>query len=79
MLLSQYMFFLALVFVFSSTRLLAVAREGKALKNDIMMVVKGPGTIEEKELKMKEMKKQGMGLRLKFTLLIVILVSPTFP
>ena len=66
--------FLAFVFVVSAGKLLGVAREGQEFKTRVMGVLSGPDAMYRKEDIMKELKRHGMGLRTKFTMLIGLLV-----
>jgi serine phosphatase RsbU (regulator of sigma subunit) len=66
--------FLAFVFVVAASKLVTVAREGRELRNEVLALLTSAETAERKELKMKELKRQGLGLRAKFTMLIALLV-----
>lgn len=66
--------FLAFVLVVSFTKLVGVARDGRELRNEVLALIAGRETVQRKELKMKEMKRHGLGLRAKFTMLIALLV-----
>jgi len=66
--------FLAFVLVISISKLVGVAREGRELRNEILALITSRETVQRKELKMKELKHRGLGLRAKFTMLIALLV-----
>ncbi len=64
------------VALFSGTRAVAVAREGVLLRHEARaLVTGGPLPIEQRQRRVMEMEKQGISLRVKFTLFIVVLVA----
>ena len=66
------MAFMAFALLASAARVVAVAREARALREQVFAVIWG--SAGGKESLMRELKSRGMGLRVKFTLLIVVLV-----
>ncbi len=66
---------LAAAAVFATRRLVGVVQEGRMLQLEVRAVVTG-GLLpqEERERRIKEMKRRGIGLRVKFTVFIVILL-----
>ncbi|MCX7030459.1 MAG: SpoIIE family protein phosphatase [Spirochaetes bacterium] len=68
---------IAVLLVVSSRRLVATAREGAVLKAEVLALLEGrPAliTVEETERKIKELHRRGIGLRLKFSMLVSVLV-----
>ena len=66
---------LLVIAFFSGSRAVVIAREGVLLRHEARaLITGGPLAIEEKQRRVMEMQKQGMGLRVKFTLFIVALV-----
>jgi serine phosphatase RsbU (regulator of sigma subunit) len=66
--------FLGLVALVSVKGLVAVAQEGRSLRRDVFRFLEGPQTAQSREELMRDVKSRGMGLRVKFTLLIAVLV-----
>jgi len=66
--------FLALLFLFALQKLGVLVREGQMLKAEIISIARGQPGLLRKEKRMKELKQRGFGLRLKFVMLITILV-----
>ncbi len=66
---------LAVAAVFSTRRLVGVVQEGRMLQLEVRAIVTG-GLLphEERERRIREMKRRGIGLRVKFTVFIVILL-----
>jgi len=69
--------FLALLFLVSVRKLVGVFQENRLLNTEVMAFIRGEVSIYRKEEKMKELERRGVGLRLKFTLLVMILVLMT--
>jgi len=69
--------FLLILFLASARRLAALAQEGRLLERDVLAVLRGEVPLARKVAKMEELKRKGVGLRLKFTALIMILVLIT--
>jgi serine phosphatase RsbU (regulator of sigma subunit) len=66
----------AVLFVVSSRRIVATAREGATLKAEVVALLEGRPpllTVEETERKVRELRRRGIGLRLKFSLLVSVL------
>ncbi len=69
------MAFLAIVIIFATYRIGTLMREGQVLKMEVRALINGePLSVEKKEERLEKMRKRGMGLRLKFTLLVTTLV-----
>ncbi len=68
---------LAVLLIASARRMVGLAREGQILQHEILAVLRGEGAAEERETRMRELKRKGAGLRLKFTLLTMVLVLIT--
>ena len=68
--------FLALVFVVSLRQLAGIVQEGRLLRSEILAVIRGEVSIYKEE-KMKELRRRGVSLRLKFTILVMIVVLIT--
>ena len=66
--------FLALLFLLALHKLGVLVREGQMLKAEIISIARGQPGLLRKEKRMKELKQRGFGLRLKFIMLITILV-----
>jgi hypothetical protein len=68
--------FLAGLIVLSARSLVSVAREGAMLREEVTALIEGRPSRAwiERKPEMQEIQKRGMGLRIKFTLLMVILV-----
>ncbi|MFW6214226.1 MAG: HAMP domain-containing protein, partial [Spirochaetota bacterium] len=63
------------VSLFSGTRAVAIAREGAILRSEARaLITGGPLLLERRERRINAMKRQGIGLRLKFAFFIVLLV-----
>ncbi len=61
--------------VFSSSRLVVVAREGVQLRFEARALIAGrPGLTAEREQRIQQMRKRGIGLRFKFAFFVVVLV-----
>jgi len=61
--------------VFSSTRLVVIAREGVHLRLEAKaLVASRPGLLAQREQRIAAMQKKGIGLRIKFAFFVVILV-----
>ncbi|MFI5367581.1 MAG: SpoIIE family protein phosphatase, partial [Spirochaetia bacterium] len=58
-------------------KITALAVEGAAVRTEVFALLEGKPNMgwEERKNRMKELKKRGVGLRLKFTLLMVVLVT----
>jgi serine phosphatase RsbU (regulator of sigma subunit) len=69
--------FLAALSVLAFRKIVAVAQEGVAVRAEVMALLEGRPNPrwEERKRRMQELKRRGIGLRLKFTLLMVILVT----
>ena len=73
--LAVFMIFLGIMVVLMVRRLVAVVGEGLALQHQVRSLITGKEwTHAERQGRFEEMKKKGMGLRIKFALLITILV-----
>jgi methyl-accepting chemotaxis protein len=68
--------FLAVLFVVSIRQLAGIVHEGRLLRTEVLAVIRGEVSIYKEE-RMKELKRRGVSLRVKFTLLIMILVLIT--
>ncbi len=66
-----FLFFLVLI---SIKKMASLVREGQVLRGEILAVIQGKAPVFIKEKRMKELKRQGLGLRLKFTMLTTVLV-----
>lgn len=66
--------FLALLFLLALRKLSVLVREGQMLKAEVISIARGQPGLLRKEKRMKELKQRGFGLRLKFVMLITILV-----
>jgi hypothetical protein len=68
--------FLGVLVFFSVRRLAALAQEGAVLRAEVAALIEGRPSMawEERKKRMRALKKRGVGLRLKFTLLMVALV-----
>jgi len=67
---------IAALFFASSRRIVATAREGAALKAEVLALLDGRPTlltVEETERKVRELRRRGIGLRLKFSFLVSVL------
>ena len=65
----------AVVLIFSAVRLKSVVEEGRRFRKDIDAIMRGTDieSISRKE-RIKKMKKQGISLRIKFTLFVIVIV-----
>ncbi len=64
------------LFVVSSRRVLATAREGTMLRGEVLALIEGrPSlrTVEEAERRIRRLRRRGIGLRLKFSFLVSVL------
>ena len=68
--------FLAVILVVSARKLAGIVQEGRMLRTEILAVIRGEVSIYEEE-RMKELKRRGVKLRAKFTLLVMVLVLIT--
>ncbi len=68
---------LGVVAVVSLRSMVSVAQEGLLIRNEVLALLEGRPTAawEERKTRMKELHRRGVGLRLKFTLLMVVLVT----
>jgi serine phosphatase RsbU (regulator of sigma subunit) len=68
---------LAVFSVLAVRRLASIAREGVILRGEVAALLEGRPSAgwEERKRKMKEVQRRGAGLRLKFTLLMIVLVA----
>ncbi len=68
---------LAIISIFSARKLAALAQEGSQIRNEVLALLEGRPSAawEQRTTRMKELQKRGAGLRLKFTLLMVVLVT----
>ncbi|HVO38873.1 MAG TPA: SpoIIE family protein phosphatase [Spirochaetia bacterium] len=68
---------LSIIAIFSTRRLASLAQEGVQIRNEVLAVLEGKPSAawEERNARMKELQRRGAGLRLKFTLLMVVLVT----
>ncbi|MFW6291160.1 MAG: SpoIIE family protein phosphatase, partial [Spirochaetota bacterium] len=63
------------VAVFSGTRLVAIGREGVQLRMEARALIAGkPGLLATREQRIQNMRRKGLGLRIKFALFVVVLV-----
>ncbi len=66
---------LAAGLIFSTLKISAVVKEGKKLEMEVRALITQRGlTEQQKKERLQEMKKRGMGLRIKFTLFITLLI-----
>ncbi len=68
---------LAAVGLLSARKMVAVAQEGAQIRGEVLALLEGRPSAawEERKTRMKELQRKGVGLRLKFTLLMVVLVT----
>ena len=69
---------LAVLFLFTTRRVAAVTREGAMLQGEVRALIEGrpsPLSIEDAELKIRALRRRGVGLRLKFSLLVSVLAT----
>lgn len=68
-------FLMLAVVIVSGTRLVAIAREGVHLRVEARaLVARKPGLLAAREQRIAEMRRKGIGLRLKFAFFVVVLV-----
>lgn len=65
---------LAFLIIFSSRRIIAVSREARVYRQEIRALLTGELTDSERKARLKEMKRRGLGLRIKFALFTIIIV-----
>jgi hypothetical protein len=68
---------LAVIGLVSARKMVAVAQEGAQIRGEVLALLEGRPSAgwEERKTRMKELQRKGAGLRLKFTLLMVVLVT----
>ena len=67
--------FLAMVVLFSTTRIVAITNEGRLLRGESLALLRGERTADVlQEAKIQIMRRKGTGLRLKFTLFVTVLI-----
>ncbi len=68
---------LVLLGLVSARKMVSVAREGALIRGEVLALLEGRPSVawEERKTRMKELQRRGVGLRLKFTLLMVVLVT----
>ncbi len=66
--------FLMVLFLASLRRLASLAQEGRILRREVMAVLRGEIPSPRKVVSMAELKRKGLGLRWKYTALVMILV-----
>ena len=68
---------LAVVGLVSARKMVAVAQEGAQIREEVLALLEGRPSAgrEERKTRMKELQRKGAGLRLKFILLMVVLVT----
>ncbi len=66
--------FLVVLFLASLRRLVSLAQEGRILRREVMAVLRGEIPSARKVVSMAELKRKGLGLRWKYTALVMILV-----
>jgi hypothetical protein len=69
--------FLGLLLLVSTRKLASLAQEGRVLRSEITALIEGRAPIVKKEVRMEELKTRGVSLRLKFTMLTMVLVLIT--
>ncbi len=75
--LAIFLFIIALfafLILFSSQRIVTVARENRVLRMEVRALLTGELTDAERKERMKAMKRRGVGLRVKFALFTILLV-----
>ena len=65
---------LVFVVLFSSHRMVAVAREARVIRGEVRALLTGELTAAERKERVKAMKRKGLGLRLKFALFTISIV-----
>ncbi|MCK4541212.1 MAG: SpoIIE family protein phosphatase [Spirochaetales bacterium] len=75
-LLGMILLLLVIVLIVSIFRITAIVREGIFLRREVHSLITGevPVSPRERERRIREMKKKGMGLRIKFALFVTLLV-----
>jgi len=68
---------LAVAALLSARKMVSVAQEGAQIRSEVLALLEGRPSAawEERKTHMKELQRRGVGLRLKFTLLMVVLVT----
>lgn len=68
--------FLVVLAILAARRVAAIAHEGAVMSAEIVALIEGRPSagMEERKKRMKELRRKGAGLRVKFTLLVVVLV-----
>jgi serine phosphatase RsbU (regulator of sigma subunit) len=66
--------FLAIVSITSLTKLAGVVREGQIIQAEVLAIMTGKEPEGKKEIRIRKLRTKGMGLRVKFTLLITSLI-----
>ena len=68
---------LGIIAIVSARKMAALAQEGAQIRSEVLALLEGRPSAawEERKTRMKELQKKGLGLRLKFTLLMVVLVT----
>ena len=69
---------LAVLFLFTTRRVAAVTREGAMLQGEVRALIEGrpsPLSVEDAERKIRVLRRRGVGLRLKFSLLVSVLAT----
>ena len=68
---------LAALGLVSVRRMVSVAQEGAQIRSEVLALLEGRPSAawEERKTRMKELQRRGVGLRVKFTLLMVVLVT----
>ncbi len=68
---------LAVAGLVSARKMVSVAQEGAQIRGEVLALLEGRPSAawEERKTRMKELQRRGVGLRLKFTLLMVVLVT----
>jgi len=69
--------FLGLLLLVSTRKLAVLSREGRVLKREIVDLIEGRAPAVKKEVRMEELQRRGVSLRLKFTMLTMLLVLIT--
>ncbi|MBN1835229.1 MAG: SpoIIE family protein phosphatase [Spirochaetales bacterium] len=69
--------FLGVAIVVAGGKLASLAQESRVLNREVLAVLRGEVPLEQKGLRMQELKRKGASLRLKFTLVTMILVLMT--
>ncbi|HTP58690.1 MAG TPA: HAMP domain-containing protein, partial [Spirochaetia bacterium] len=68
---------LAVAALLSARKMVSVAQEGAQIRSEVLALLEGRPSVawEERKTHMKELRRRGVGLRLKFTLLMMVLVT----